>query len=156
MPDLNECPTETSTFYSGLNGGQGKGTAILWYANKTDNSATTQDSSNKQFLTATEIKPDNRLTFMFSEIEARSVLISGGKGASLALLSSIQPSVNDVSQEFVVPQGFIVSVSAFNLQVARNVNVANLIKGVKDVAYGIVDGNLQDCCDRSVHRVIDK
>lgn len=86
---------------------------------------------------------------MFGEDEARSVLIAGGKGASLALLSSIQISnVDEKDVEFVVPRGFVVSVSAFDLQVGRNSNLRGLIKSVKDVAYGIEDGKLQDICDR--------
>lgn len=86
---------------------------------------------------------------MFGEDEARSVLIAGGKGASLALLSSVQISnVDEKYAEFVVPQGFVVSVSAFDLQVGRNANLQSLIKSVKDVAYGIEDGKLQDICDR--------
>ncbi len=76
-------------------------------------------------------------------------MIAGGKGASLALLSSINASNFDEKiEEFVVPQGFVVSVSAFNLQVARNSNLKKLITNVRDVAYGNLDGQLQDYCDR--------
>lgn len=85
---------------------------------------------------------------MFRENEARSVLIAGGKGASLALLSSIHSELVEKDVEFVVPQGFVVSVSAFDLQVGRNSNLEKLIKSVKDVAYGIVEGNLLDVCER--------
>lgn len=136
-------------FCVGLNGGQGHGTAVLWYADSSNNLPISSDCSSKQVLTPAEYKPDNRLTFLFAEKEATSVLIAGGKGASLALLSSIKDSNFDQKDvSFVVPQGFVVSVSAFDLQVGRNVNLEKLIKNVKDVAYGIVDGKLQDVCDR--------
>lgn len=86
---------------------------------------------------------------MFGEKEARSVSIAGGKGASLALLSSIKEShFDEISVNFLVPQGFIVSVSAFDLQVGRNSILDKLIKGVRGVAYGTVDGKLQDVCER--------
>lgn len=107
------------------------------------------ENSFKYFLTPTEYKPDNRLTFMFGEKEARSVSIAGGKGASLALLSSIKESDFDkIAVKFVVPQGFILSVSAFDIQVGRNSNLDKLIKSVRGVAYGTVDGKLQDVCER--------
>lgn len=125
------------------------GTAVLWYAVPTKYQQIIPDNSSKLYLTPTETKPDSRLTFTFSEKEARSVLVAGGKGASLALLSSIrQTDFDGTAVEFKVPQGFIVSVSAFDLQVGRNPNLDKQIKSVKDVAYGIVDGKLQDICER--------
>lgn len=136
-------------FDTGLNGGQGKGIAVCWYATSLNSLPITTDNSCRHFLTPTETKPDNRLTVMFSEDEAKSLLVSGGKGASLALLSSIQiANFDEKDVAFVVPQGFIVSVSAFDLQVGRNPNLSKLIKSIKDVAYGITDGKLQDVCER--------
>lgn len=118
---------------------------MLWYADPSKNQPIIQENCSKFYLTPTETKPDSRLTFLFNENEAKSVLIAGGKGASLALLSSV---IDKKDFDFEVPQGFIVSVSAFNLQVARNANLDRRIKSVKDVAYGIVDGKLHDVCDR--------
>lgn len=140
-----------SFLFSGLNGGQGKGTAVLWYADTSDNLLSVMPEHLSNFiLTPAEIKPDNRLTLMFTEKEATSVAIAGGKGSSISLLSSIHQKsyVDDKFVEFVVPQGFVVCVTAFDLQVKRNANLAQLIKSVRDVAYGIVDGQLNDHCER--------
>lgn len=120
----------------------------MWYASAPNNLPTIPDNSSRTSLTPTETKPDNRLTFKFSEKEARSDLIAGGKGASLALLTSINSEANEKDEQFVVPQGFVVSVSSFDLQVGRNSNLEKLIKSVKDVAYGIVEGELRDACER--------
>lgn len=134
----------------GLNGRRGKGTAILWYAVPSNNLPIVQENSAKHFLTPSEAKPDNRLTLMFTENDAQSVHISGGKGSSISLLTSIEASssIDKTFVKFIVPQGFVVSVGAFNLQLARNPNLAKLIKNTRDVAYGIVDGKLQDYCER--------
>ncbi|KAJ6633279.1 putative phosphoenolpyruvate synthase, partial [Pseudolycoriella hygida] len=133
----------------GLNGQQGFGTAILWYADPSVSRPMVKDNSPKHLITPKEIRPDNRMTLMFDEKEARSVLIAGGKGASLALLSSIKDT-NEKGNDFVVPKGFIVSVSAYNLQVGRNSSLGKLVRSIRDVAYGNTDGNLQDACDRTI------
>lgn len=122
---------------------------MLWYADPLKSQPIFTDNPPKFYLKPTETKPDNRLTFSFNENEAKSVLIAGGKGASLALLSSVRQSFFDKEDfHFEVPQGFVVSVSAFNLHVGRNANLDRRIKSVKDVAYGIVDGKLQDVYER--------
>lgn len=119
------------------------------YAVPSKNHSIIPDNTPKFYLTPTETKPDSTLTFLFSENEAKSVFVAGGKGASLALLSSVhQLRIDRKDIEFQVPQGFIISVSAFDLQVRRNPNLDKRIKSVKDVAYGIVDEKLQDVCER--------
>lgn len=93
----------------------------------------------------------------FHDKDASSLAISGGKGASLALLNLVQTIVqptNDLSNlKFNVPNGFIVTVTSFNLQMRRNPNLTESIRKIRNVAYGTESGCLEERCREVVEQL---
>lgn len=132
----------------GLNGENGNGVAVFWYSQK-----------KKQFeldriapsvtppLTYHEEKPKKlTLAHSFTDYNAQSLLISGGKGASLALLTAAL-SINNNKLNFKVPPGFVLSVSAFELQIGRNRHLQAAIEKIKNIAFGIdTSATLESAC----------
>lgn len=90
----------------------------------------------------------------FHDEHASSLAVCGGKGASLALLSAVRTLPPDQLQylEFHVPDGFIVTVSSFNLQIKRNADLNEAIQRIRKVAYGIEPGNLKESCEEAVEK----
>lgn len=84
-----------------------------------------------------------KLVLLFNEEACRFDSLVGGKGSSLALLSS---NVKDMPVECKVPIGFCVTVNAWNAQIKGNKKLQLAFNKLQDVAKGIVDGQLQDCC----------
>lgn len=108
-----------------------------------------------------EAKPKkDKFIYQFADAEASSVLICGGKGASLALLTSIanmteiidrstegQKDIKAPSQlpKFTVPNGFVLSVSAMDVIVDQNPDIDSSIE--KLVAICAEGGDFQDQCE---------
>lgn len=99
--------------------------------------------------------PSNNLALPFDDSDASSLAISGGKGASLALLNFVQtlPTNELENLKFHVPAGFIVTVSSFDLQMRRNPDLLESIKGIRNVAYGKLPGNLEETCQEVVKKI---
>lgn len=95
----------------------------------------------------------DKFTYPFEDQEAGSVLISGGKGASLALLTSISQmksilednSASLSPPEFSVPRGFVLSVSAMDAMVSKDSKLnSRLDQLVKICAEG---GDFKNQCE---------
>lgn len=99
--------------------------------------------------------PRTKLALHFIDIDASSLAISGGKGASLALLNLIKTLPNSEMENlsFEVPSGFIVSASSFDLQMRRNPTLTESILRIKNVAYGIVPGDLEETCQKAIDKL---
>ncbi len=138
----------------GLNGKRGFGVAIFYNTNS--NTTNSQRASQQPPKLMHSIStPNNKLALPFHDSDASSLAISGGKGASLALLNLVQTlPENDIGNlKFHVPAGFIVSVSSFNLQMRRNADLSESIKGIRNVAYGLQPGNLEEKCKEVVEKL---
>lgn len=131
----------------GLNGERGQGTAILWYSqkDKTIPIPIQNDRKYKTLVHNTAIPERNTFAYTFDDIEASSLAISGGKGASLALLQSVLKN-NLFSLDYCVPAGFVLSVSAFDLQIQRYPDLKSAINAVKKAAYSKNLENLEKAC----------
>ena len=86
-----------------------------------------------------------KLVLLFNEEACRFDSLVGGKGSSLALLSS---NVRDMPIQCNVPVGFCVTVNAWNAQIRGNEKLKLAFKQLEDVAKGVINGQLQDCCDQ--------
>lgn len=131
-----------------MNGEEGKGIAILWYpTDGTETPLIPHIPQYRRVINSSAKTKSNKFVYHFSEEETSSVQISGGKGASLALLTTISRMTNIVdrnyandqlfkdnrhqhlspirkqsisqlcSPDFTVPSGFVLSVSAMDSMV---------------------------------------
>lgn len=132
-----------------VNGEEGRGIVQLSYPEKTNKMATLLPNvpMYKQVFYSSAKPKLNKFIYHFAEETASSVAICGGKGASLALLTSISKMDNIVDRfyatdrlfrdhyvdpvrrqsitriagpKFIVPSGFVLSVSAMELMVSKN------------------------------------
>lgn len=129
--------------------------AIFYNPNRNGNSSTTNGKPKIPKLIHSSASPNNKLALAFHDADASSLAISGGKGASLALLNLVQTlPANDLPKlKFHVPAGFIVTVSSFDLQLRRNPDVSESIKRIRNVAYGITSGSLEERCQEVVDKL---
>lgn len=103
------------------------------------------------YLIAPSRKPTlgetEKLVLLFNEEACRFDGLVGGKGASLAVLSSnVQSSPVNCS----VPLGFCVTANAWKTQTASDEKLQSLFKRLEDAAKEPVDGNLKESCDEAV------
>lgn len=194
----------------GLNGGRGSGVAILWYPFKSTNPDEIfyPEDTVIHKLHSNELKPrEDQLVVDFEDREAQSSLITGGKGSSLALLTSVMignkydekddgfllekissknrlvrsrkisksdwnlsmTTNNNKEQleksnwklrkelnlpDFIVPAGFVLTVSSFEKILLSNDNIRKSIQMIEDVAYGIKSGQLEEICKETVDKII--
>ena len=187
----------------------GHGSAIFWYP-KIHQEFDVQEipSTIRRIFNRNDAASPTQLVLSFADKESQSVLVSGGKGSSIAILRAIQETkaedfldksnrsqqilnalVDTVSTnplkrsirvqsllnkqeqsegqpagsiaksifpdpldfdvpDFFVPQGFIVSVSAFDRHVENNQKIAKALMILKDVAYEKTEGSIKDVCAR--------
>lgn len=85
-----------------------------------------------------------KLVLLFNEEACRFDELVGGKGASLAVLSS-----NDLPIECTVPLGFCVTANAWRTQTSHDEALMNLFKKLEDVAKGTAEGDLKESCDEA-------
>lgn len=87
------------------------------------------------------------LTLFFNEPDAQSEKLCGGKGSSLAYLTQL--SNNELSRKigFVVPQGFILTVDAFDIQLKHCWRVRDAIAKIEAIAYKRGEGKLENACE---------
>ncbi|KOC62505.1 Cleft lip and palate transmembrane protein 1-like protein [Habropoda laboriosa] len=81
----------------------------------------------------------------FNDRKCQNENIVGGKGFSLAMLTSVQ------NADFVVPKGFCVTVFALELQLHMHKELQKIINDIEDVSVGKKDGDLQNYCEEAMH-----
>ena len=87
-----------------------------------------------------------KLVLLFNEEACRFDSLVGGKGSSLALLSSNSRKAPVGCQ---VPAGFCVTVNAWQVQTKNNEDIGAVFKQLEDVATGVVEGKLEECCTKA-------
>ncbi|KAG1649800.1 putative phosphoenolpyruvate synthase [Nymphon striatum] len=90
-------------------------------------SLTSESIFSPEKVTSEETKRKNVL--LFTDSACTNSALTGGKGSSLAILSSISEEVI----LFVVPQGFCITISAYDDHLQNNPNIVSVIKDVTDV-----------------------
>ena len=94
-------------------------------------------------LTAAE---NGKIVLLFGEEACRYESLVGGKGSSLALLST---AAEGGPVDFTVPQGFCLTVNAWNRQMNENKDLLMQLKELRDVGKGVIDGRLEECCQEA-------
>lgn len=126
-----------------LNGDKGFGIAFLWY--NYSGPSLLAPIPRIYHLLPTAIKPAADLyTVSFENRICQSEAAVGGKGSSIALLSSI------TNKQFIVPQGFCITVAALNLQIEKNETLSDAVTYVADISAGKLDSDLKSACEKAV------
>ncbi|XP_046747290.1 uncharacterized phosphotransferase YvkC-like isoform X2 [Diprion similis] len=126
-----------------LNNDTGYGIAYLWY---NYNGPSPLKSAEKiSHILPLNLKPEVDLyTVSFKDRICQSETVVGGKGSSIALLTSIP------HKEFIVPSGFCITTAALNLHIEKNEALANAVTYVKNVSAGILKADLKVACEKAV------
>uniref|UniRef100_A0A1B0CHV1 Phosphoenolpyruvate synthase n=2 Tax=Lutzomyia longipalpis TaxID=7200 RepID=A0A1B0CHV1_LUTLO len=96
-----------------------------------------------------EIKPNpGKLVVRLSDIDAQSVAVAGGKGASLALLTCATDNGT-----FSVPMGFVVTSSAYRQQMNGDQDLGRLLDRLVGICEEEIKGNLREVCEEVVAKI---
>ncbi|XP_011867776.1 PREDICTED: uncharacterized protein LOC105561966 [Vollenhovia emeryi] len=129
-----------------LNGSTGFGLMITCYPYIGSRQASTKLGNAKiQHIT----RPDtfaqkDKYILHFADKQCQNEGVVGGKGYSLATLTSI------VTDEFAVPRGFCVTSLALERQLQHHEHLQNLITDVIDISRCKEKEGLESCCQRAV------
>ncbi|KAG1649799.1 hypothetical protein GQR58_028618 [Nymphon striatum] len=109
-------------------------------------SLTSESIFSPEKVTSEETKRKNVL--LFTDSACTNSALTGGKGSSLAILSSISEEL------FVVPQGFCITISAYDDHLQNNPNIVSVIKDVTDVCRGQIEGDIQQLSKNILKMII--
>lgn len=141
----------------GLNGEHGAGIIRLWYANSSSGGGTPAGlpaAKQTPLLIGGQQRPTRtKIAYWFTDVGAQSEAIAGGKGASLALLTAALTSAADRADSFAVPAGFVLSASAYDLQLGQHADIRAAIDRITAIAYERIAGDLQSACDHAVELI---
>lgn len=158
------------------NSHNGFGFAVFWYPRMSEEFVVqVKPPTIKRIFSCIDRPSSDKPLVLVGDKNAQSVLVAGGKGSSIAILRSIQdtkkevfPDKRNTSQQvspiesitslfsdskelnvldYHVPQGFIVSVAAFERHLRDNPKIAEALHGVEEVAYERVPGELRNFCE---------
>lgn len=138
----------------------GFGAAIFWYPSESEELKTlVSPTTIKRIFNSTERPSSDKPLVSFADKEAQSVLVAGGKGASIGILHSIQESklFKQVSShpEFDVPPGFIVSVAVFDRHLKENPKISARLLELEEITYERVEGDMQAACEKYLSQFCD-
>lgn len=121
-------------YVSDLNGQPGFGTIITNASNSTQEKLNPLRSPIESSPKLAENVATKAYTLFFSDARAQYEELSGGKGASLAYLTKLiddKGLYDSLQSTFVIPPGFILTTTAFNLQVERNEKLQHAIESLE-------------------------
>ncbi|XP_078047506.1 rifampicin phosphotransferase-like isoform X2 [Augochlora pura] len=124
------------------------GVGLLQLCNSYNGPSRTATPRKLQLLKQLHV-PVNRSDYVvfFDNVKCQNENITGGKGFSLATLTSIK------NADFIVPKGFCITVFGLELQLHANKELQKVIDDIEHVNVGKKAGDLQKYCDTAV-RVI--
>ncbi|XP_015597464.1 uncharacterized protein LOC107268831 [Cephus cinctus] len=126
-----------------LNGVSAVGIANLWYTY--NGFCPLQAVPRVRHLLPPNVKLDPHIYVVrFSERICQSEMIVGGKGSSLALLTTVN------SKEFSVPQGFCLTVAAFKAQLESVPEISEALDNLKINSTQQKDESLKNACEKIV------
>ncbi|XP_055390004.1 uncharacterized phosphotransferase YvkC-like [Condylostylus longicornis] len=132
-----------------LNGTTGLGVFTSWHPYKPSlyDNKLKQPQRFRKLVFNTLLPDRNKFVLSFSESEAQSKLVSGGKGASLALLTAASRDLENLTP-FKVPEGFVVSSSALRQFLLTNSEIYVELRNLEDCCSGKLDGSLEKYCEK--------
>lgn len=104
--------------------------------------------SKRDKLNINNVWKSETLTLFFNEPDAQCEQLCGGKGSSLAHLTQFANNHSTQKNEFIVPQGFILTTDAFDIQLKYNKSIRDAISMIESVAYNKTDGKLELVCEQ--------
>lgn len=104
--------------------------------------------SKRDKLNINNVWKSETLTLFFNEPDAQCEQLCGGKGSSLAYLTQFANNHSTQKNEFIVPQGFILTTDAFDIQLKYNKSIRDAISMIESVAYNKTDGKLELVCEQ--------
>ncbi|XP_028141346.1 putative phosphoenolpyruvate synthase isoform X1 [Diabrotica virgifera virgifera] len=110
----------------------------FWYANKGEEVFIPKPKLFKKLIDSI---PEKLITAIKDE-ESQILELTGGKGSSLALLSSMQCS------SFIIPDGFIITTKAFNVHMSNNIELSKSISVLNGICCGNIEGDLEEYCKK--------
>lgn len=99
----------------------------------------------RDILKLRNVRKSDTVTLFFNEPDAQCEQLCGGKASSLAYLTQL--SNNEYGHSFVVPQGFILTTDAFDIQLKYNRQVYEAIANIENIAYKRNNDNLESACE---------
>lgn len=130
------------SFYIDINGQSGIGVVLT----KVKRTPDAQIYANKTIGISENAKINpNLLTVFFNEPSACNEQLSGGKGASLAYLTQLQKQ-SDKANDFIVPNGFILTSNAFKWHLKQNKILHDAIVNIENIVYRRARGSLDEAC----------
>lgn len=125
-----------------LNGNRGVGLMILCCLHA-EPSEMKFPIMKTQYLRRSEtFAQKNNYVIHFTDKQCQNESLVGGKGYSLAFLTSI------VTDDFTIPQGFCVTKFALEWQLQHHKQIQEMITDIEDISRGKKDGNLQNYCEK--------
>lgn len=103
--------------------------------------------SNHDTSKSRNVWKSETLTLFFNEPDAQCEHLCGGKGSSLAYLTQLSNNQLKGKRGFVVPQGFILTTDAFDIQLKQNRQIREAIANIERIAYNKIYGKLEDACE---------
>lgn len=95
-----------------------------------------------------------KLVLMFNEEACKFESLVGGKGSSLAVLSTLMTENQAIT--FSVPQGFCVAVKAWNVQTRDNGAIQSALEQVEKAATDTAKSHLEEACQRATSLIRSK
>ncbi|CAG9815135.1 unnamed protein product [Phaedon cochleariae] len=123
-----------------LNLNRGKVMVEFWYSKKGDRIFIPERRLCEKTV---ETLPSTLVTNIKSG-DSEILDITGGKGNSLALMASMN------SKDFIVPEGFILTVNAYQLQLNSKPVLVKSIEFLNDICCGKMEGRLEEACKETV------
>lgn len=129
-----------------MNGKPGIGVIVSSTKLSNAGSRITSNEMNKETTEKTNVRKLETHTLFFNEPDAQNEQLCGGKGSSLAFLTSLANNEVRENVAFIVPQGFTLTTDAFDHQLKHHTHLQEAISHIENIAYNRCDGNLDDAC----------
>ncbi|KAJ8982197.1 hypothetical protein NQ317_013499 [Molorchus minor] len=123
-----------------VNSNQARGIVEFWY----DKKGTVKFIENELLCEKNVDVFPNILVSNIKNEDSKILGLTGGKGSSLALLSSLN------SKDFTVPDGFIITINAYENQVNSSYVLAKTLSELKDACCGKSTRKLEYICKETV------
>ena len=94
---------------------------------------------------------NNSLVLSLNDEHAKFNEISGGKGASLAMLIKLSLELKNQSNHFIVPQGIVVTTNAYDLQFKNNEKLLQKMNELHQNSWSFNKEDLKSKCANIVH-----
>lgn len=129
-----------------VNGQPGSGAIISSTLSARIGMGIVSNGMKAKVATDTHDEKSKTFTLFFNESNAQSEELCGGKGSSLAILTQLANDEMGRNALFIVPQGFTLTIDAFDHQLKHSARLSETILRIENVACNRSNGSLDDAC----------